>query len=172
MDELEFTWDDQKAQSNRTKHGVSFEEAKSAFFDENARVIYDPDHSQQEDRFILLGMSDYLRLLIVCHCHRENDTIIRIISARKANKKKKKTVSGVLIMRDNYDFSKSIKNHYYNRLKNCSKKQLLTLFLDEEIVTWYKKNKEYHQTEINNLLKEYIKNGIKKKEKVSLNPEN
>lgn len=75
-------------------------------------------------------------------------------------------------MRDNYDFSKSIKNPYYDRLKNSSKKQLLTLFLDEEIVTWYKKNKEYHQTEINNLLKEYIKNGIKKEEKVSLNPEN
>ena len=90
MNELEFTWDSQKAQINRQKHGISFEEAQSAFYDENARVIYDPDHSQQEDRFILLGMSDYYRLLIVCHCYRENDTIIRIISARKANKSEQK----------------------------------------------------------------------------------
>ena len=86
MSELEFNWDEQKAQINKKRHGVSFEEAKSAFYDENARIIYDPDHSKQEDRFILLGMSDYFRLLIVCHCYRENDTVIRIISARKANK--------------------------------------------------------------------------------------
>jgi len=90
MNELEFTWDHLKAHSNIKKHGVSFEEAKSAFYDENARVIYDPDHSQQEDRFILLGMSEYSRLLIVCHCYRENDSIIRIISARKANKLEQK----------------------------------------------------------------------------------
>ncbi len=90
MDELEFTWDEIKAQTNIKKHGVSFEEAKSAFYDKSAIVIYDPDHSQQEDRFILLGMSDYSRVLIVCHCYRENDTIIRIISARKANKLEEK----------------------------------------------------------------------------------
>ncbi len=79
-----------KAQTNIKKHGISFEEAESAFYDQNAIVIYDPDHSQQEDRFILLGMSDYSRILIVCHCYRENDTIIRIISARKANKSEQK----------------------------------------------------------------------------------
>lgn len=90
MDELEFTWDEVKAQTNIKKHGVSFEEAKSAFYDESAIVIYDPDHSQQEDRFILLGISDYFGLLIVCHCYCENDTIIRIISARKANKLEQK----------------------------------------------------------------------------------
>lgn len=90
MDELEFTWDELKAQTNIKKHGVSFDEAKSAFYDENAIVIYDPDHSQQEDRFIILGISDYSRLLIVCHCYRENETIIRIISARKANRSEEK----------------------------------------------------------------------------------
>lgn len=90
MDELEFSWDELKAQTNIKKHGISFDEAKSSFYDQNAIVIYDPDHSQQEDRFILLGMSDYSRLLIVCHCYRENDTIIRIISARKANKSEEK----------------------------------------------------------------------------------
>lgn len=94
MNELEFTWDAQKAHSNIQKHDVSFDEAKSAFFDENALLMYDPDHSQQEDRFILLGMSDYLRPLIVCHCYRENDTNIRIISPRKANKSEQKKYRG------------------------------------------------------------------------------
>ena len=90
MNKLEFTWDSQKAESNTQKHGISFEEAKSAFIDDNARLIYDPDHSQDEDKFILLGISVYYRLLVVCHCHRENDSIIRIISARKANKLEQK----------------------------------------------------------------------------------
>ncbi|WP_339461253.1 BrnT family toxin [Nodularia spumigena] len=63
---------------------------QTAFVDDNARLIYDPDHSQGEDRFILLGISVYYRLLVVCHCYRENDTIIRIISARKANKLEQK----------------------------------------------------------------------------------
>ena len=68
------------------KHGVSFEEARSAFFDDNARLMDDPDHSSNEDRFLLLGMSVRLRLLLVCHCYRENEEQIRIISARKATK--------------------------------------------------------------------------------------
>jgi uncharacterized protein len=69
---------------NRTKHGVSFEEARSVFFDEKARLMDDPEHSDQEDRFLLLGMSRKLRLLLVCHCYRESKEQIRIISARKA----------------------------------------------------------------------------------------
>jgi uncharacterized protein len=90
MNELQFNWDNQKAQINIEKHGISFEEAKSVFLDDYALLIYDPDHSQDEDRFILLGMSAYFRLLIVCHCYRKNDKIIRIISARKANKLEQK----------------------------------------------------------------------------------
>jgi len=83
--ELRFEWDETKNASNRRKHGVSFEEAKSAFADEFGRLITDPDHSEEEDRFILMGMSLRLRLLIVCHCYRRGDTL-RIISARKANR--------------------------------------------------------------------------------------
>lgn len=83
MTTLRFGWDKQKAQANQQKHGVSFEEAKSAFYDEKARLIDDPDHSESEERFILLGFSERLRLLVVCHCYREDD-VIRIISARKA----------------------------------------------------------------------------------------
>lgn len=97
MNELQFTWDKQKAQSNIQKHGISFEEAKSTFFDDNARLIYDSDHSQSEDRFILLGISSYFRILVVCHCYRENDKIIRIISARKANKLEQKQYKEFLL---------------------------------------------------------------------------
>lgn len=84
MSALHFEWDERKASTNFKKHGVSFEEAKSAFHDENAKIINDPDHSEGEDRFILLGLSSVLRLLVVCHCYRYEDGVIRIISARKA----------------------------------------------------------------------------------------
>jgi len=86
MAEIHFNWDSKKNIINQKKHGVSFEEATSVFFDEEALIIDDPDHSVQEDRFIILGVSVNANLLVVCHCYRENDTIIRIISARKATK--------------------------------------------------------------------------------------
>jgi uncharacterized protein len=85
MEDIRFEWDSRKNLSNQRKHGVSFEEARTAFLDENARLIADPDSSQDEDRFILLGLSIRLRLLVVCHCYRENDRVIRLISARKAD---------------------------------------------------------------------------------------
>jgi uncharacterized DUF497 family protein len=84
MATLRFEWDARKATSNRRKHGVSFEEARTAFLDDYARVIDDPDHSQTEERLILLGLSSTLRLLVVSHCYRSNGNVIRIISARKA----------------------------------------------------------------------------------------
>jgi uncharacterized protein len=81
---IHFIWDETKNQQNIRKHKVSFEEARSVFFDENARLINDPDHSMDEDRFIMLGVSQKMRLLLVCHCYREDDEQIRIISARQA----------------------------------------------------------------------------------------
>jgi uncharacterized DUF497 family protein len=85
MAELRFAWDPRKNASNRRKHGVAFEEAQTAFYDERALVIDDPDHSEDEARFVLLGLSSTLRLLVVCHCVRESQGEIRIISARKAD---------------------------------------------------------------------------------------
>lgn len=79
-----FEWDERKNSANQKKHGVTFEEASTAFLDENARVLPDPDHSDEEDRFILLGLSIRLRMVVVCHCYRANEDVIRIISARKA----------------------------------------------------------------------------------------
>ena len=86
MNDLSFEWDAAKGRANVKKHGVSFEEAQTVFFDEHAKRFFDPDHSQDEDRFIMLGMSYTLRVLVVCHCFRKNDSVIRIISARKADK--------------------------------------------------------------------------------------
>ena len=86
MDELRFEWDNAKNRENLKKHGIPFEEAQTIFLDENAIRFIDPDHSHDEDRFIMLGMSFKLRVLVVCHCYRKNETVIRIISARKANK--------------------------------------------------------------------------------------
>ena len=84
MNEIQFEWDENKNAINRQKHGVSFEEAETVFYDENALFISDPEHSLDEERFILLGFSFRARLLIVCHCYRGANQIIRIISARKA----------------------------------------------------------------------------------------
>jgi len=94
MDHLNFVWDEDKNKKNIVSHSISFEEAKTVFFDPNAKVIYDPDHSKDEDRFIILGLSKLLNILVVCHCYRENEKIIRIISARKATSKERKQYGG------------------------------------------------------------------------------
>jgi len=88
---LTFVWDEQKNLANLQKHGVSFPEARTVFLDEHARLIADPDSSDTEDRFLLLGYSERFRLLLVCHCYREDDTKTRIISARKATRTEKAT---------------------------------------------------------------------------------
>ncbi len=94
MSEIEFTWDKEKNIKNQKKHGISFDEAKTVFFDDAARLIPDPDHSDEEDRYILLGLCSQLRILMVCHCYRNEDESIRIISARKANKSEKRQYEG------------------------------------------------------------------------------
>ena len=82
MGNIEFAWDRRKARSNLAKHGVSFEEAQTVFLDEHARLIDDPDHSDEEERFLMLGYSLQSRCLIVTHCYREDDSVIRLVSAR------------------------------------------------------------------------------------------
>ena len=86
MDNINFEWDASKSRINQVKHGISFEEAKTVFYDLAALIIDDPEHSEEENRFIILGLSRTANLLVVCHCYREADTVIRIISARKATK--------------------------------------------------------------------------------------
>ena len=86
MEDICFEWNEAKSKANIRKHQISFEEAKSVFFDEYALLIADPDHSETEDRFVLLGLSAKLRLLLVCHCFEVDDNLIRVISCRKANR--------------------------------------------------------------------------------------
>ena len=85
MSALRFEWDPKKAASNLRKHKVSFEDAQTVFSDERALLINDPDHSEDEERFVLLGLSSTMRLLVVVHCYRGADNVIRLISARKAD---------------------------------------------------------------------------------------
>jgi len=90
MKTIRFEWDEKKNTANQKKHDVSFEEAKTVFYDDNARLIRDVEHSDFEERFILLGLSSLLKLLVVVHAYKEQDEIIRIISARKATKNESK----------------------------------------------------------------------------------
>jgi hypothetical protein len=90
MGQIKFEWDAKNSRTNKKKHSVTFDEAETIFADENALLIHDPDHSDDEDRFVLLGLSVKFRMLVVCHCYRSADTIIRIISARKADKDEEK----------------------------------------------------------------------------------
>ena len=90
MSNIRFEWDARKASANKKKHGISFEEARTVFFDENAKLIDDPDHSDDEERFVLLGVSSSLKVMLVCHCYREKGNVVRIISARKASPRESK----------------------------------------------------------------------------------
>ena len=92
---IKFEWDITKATSNKKKHGVSFEEAQTVFYDEFAVQFFDEDNSASENRFLMLGFSDEARLLIVCHCERDGGNIIRIISARKATKNESNYYQGI-----------------------------------------------------------------------------
>jgi uncharacterized DUF497 family protein len=89
MKDLHFEWDKRKSIENERKHNVSFEEAQTVFYDDNAREFFDPDHSDDEDQFLMLGISARMRVLVVCHCHRQGKNI-RIISARKADNEEEK----------------------------------------------------------------------------------
>jgi hypothetical protein len=94
MEHILFEWDDKKAKSNLKKHGVSFEEAQSVFFDEQAIQFWDDKNSHDEDRFLMLGLSNKFRILLVVHCFKESESTIRIISARKATKNEMKQYPG------------------------------------------------------------------------------
>ena len=97
MKEIRFTWNKTKAKANLLKHKISFNEATSVFSDDNARLIYDPDHSLEEERFLLLGLSYKLKILIVVHCMKDESNEIRIISARKASQKEQKQYGGYIL---------------------------------------------------------------------------
>jgi uncharacterized protein len=94
MGHIRFEWDKKKDEQNQKKHKIGFEDAKTVFYDPAALLIHDPYHSEDEERFIIMGMSQSLKILVVCHCYRSNEEIIRIISARKAEKGEIKQYGG------------------------------------------------------------------------------
>ena len=94
MEQLQFEWDERKAADNLRKHGISFDEAATVFSDDTALFMADPDHSGDEERFLILGLSSQLRTVVVCHCYRESEEVIRIISARKATRGEREQYAG------------------------------------------------------------------------------
>lgn len=146
MEGIAFTWDSRKEVANQRKHGVSFEVAKTAFLDENARLMEDPDHSEEEDRFILLGLSAQLRLLVVCHCYREDDDQLERRTALSGGSTRASD------MRDSYDFSKSRKNPYARRLKKP-----VTIRLDEETIAYFKDMAEKKGIPYQSLINLYLR---------------
>lgn len=91
MENIKFEWDENKNKINMAKHGIALEEAATVFYDDDAIMFDDPEHSMEEDRFLILGITRHMNLCIVSHCYRDGDSIIRIISARKATKNEAKT---------------------------------------------------------------------------------
>ena len=91
METLSFEWDENKNEINKKKHGISFETAREVFYDDNAILFDDPDHSVGEERFLIIGMTRSLKVCIVSHCYRDQDNVIRLISAREATKHERKT---------------------------------------------------------------------------------
>jgi len=132
---MRFDWDPDKASRNLRKHGVSFEEAQSVFYDEFAVQFLDAEHSDVEERFIMPGMSHSARLLVVVHCERCAGEVIRITSARKATASEAKHYQKVSSMKAEYDFSKmkARKNPYASKLKRP-----VTMRLSEDVVAYFK----------------------------------
>ncbi len=160
---LRFEWDDRKAAANAKKHGVSFEEAKSVFVDERAKLIDDPDHSEDEDRFVLLGLSSALRLLLVCHCYRSESKVIRIFSARKATAKESESYPYRCHMRKEYDFSAARKNPYATQLK-----KQITIRLDQESITYFKAISEEVGIPYQSLINLYLRDCAASRRKLEL----
>jgi uncharacterized DUF497 family protein len=150
MGRISFVWDEDKNQKNIKAHKVSFEEAKTVFYDPNAKIVYDPDHSQTEDRFIILGLSKWLNVLIVCHCYREKEEEIRIFSARKATKNEKNTMEEIQ-MRAEYDFSKAKPNPYIKKLR-----KQITIRIDTDTIEYFKKQAEETGIKYQNLINMYL----------------
>jgi uncharacterized DUF497 family protein len=157
---MRFEWDEYKNHANIQNHEISFTEAKTVFYDEKARLIADPEHSNSEDRFIILGLSHKARLLVVIHTYKEQDELIRIISARKATKTKVNIILGKNTMKKEYDFSDSIKNPYTKKLK-----KQVTIRLENDTIEYFKRLASEvdipYQVLINMYLRECAENNLK-----------
>ena len=150
MEYIHFTWSSSKDSQNLAKHGVSFEEARTAFFDEKARLMNDPEHSDQEDRFLLLGMSRKLRLLLVCHCYRGVRRRFELFRLGKPQLLSLNSIGG-LDMRKEYDFSHSVRNPYIRKLKKA-----ISIRIDPDTIGYFKKIAEETGIPYQNLMNHYL----------------
>jgi len=163
MTSLHFEWDESKSQANKRKHGISFEEAKTVFYDESARIIHDPDHSALEDRFILLGISYKLRVHVVfTPIGRVMKSFASYLPAR-LQKMKHLTIKGLHKMRKEYNFSKSAANPYAKRLK-----QQVTIRLEKETIDYFKQLADEIDIPYQKLINLYLRNCAEKELKPSL----
>jgi hypothetical protein len=155
MNALRIEWDENKNRANRHKHGISFEEAETVFADDHALLIADPDHSDNEDRFILLGISSSLRIMVVCHCYRVQDDTLGAQGNPCWTERVHQEVEN---MRKEYDFSKAKRNPYAKRLK-----KQVTIRLDEMTIQYFKDLSDEsgipYQTLINLYLRDCAANG-------------
>ena len=155
MESIQFEWDENKNRINQHKHGISFLEAKTVFYDEEALVIDDPEHSEQEDRFIILGLSSRANLLVVCHCYRASSVLSRPERPQKLNRNIME--SEVCVMLKEYDFSNARKNPYAKVLK-----KQITINIDSNTIDYFKEQAEVvgipYQTLINLYLKDCVAN--------------
>ena len=164
MSSIKFEWDPKKASANEKKHGITFDEARTVFFDENAKLIDDPDHSDDEERFVLLGLSSTLKVVLVCHCYREEGNVIRIISARKASAYESKQYRDKrCTMRKEYDFSKARKNPYASQLK-----KQITIRLDEDSIGYFKEISEQVGIPYQSLINLYLRDCAAQNRKLDL----
>jgi uncharacterized DUF497 family protein len=155
---LRFAWDERKNRGNRIKHGIWFEEARSVFDDPRARLYHDPEHSEAEDRFILLGVSSAARTLVVVHCYRDSDSLIRIISAGKQPRRRS------ALMKKEYDFSKlkELKNPY------AGKKKAVGINLSPEVLDYFKGLADETGLPYQKLIDLYLLDCAKKRKKLAM----
>ena len=155
---LRFEWDERKNRGNRTKHGVWAEEAQSAFRDPNARLFHDPEHSEEEDRFILIGASSTAMPLVVIHCYKESNSVIRI------NPRGRQPRSRLDFTKREYDFSKmkELKNRY------AGKKQAVGINLSPEVVDYFKGLADETGLPYQKLIDLYLLDCAKKRKKLTM----
>ena len=166
MEMLHFEWDPQKDLTNQKKHGISFAEASTVFEDVNALVINDPEHSEDEERFVILGFSLQANLLVVCHCYRASESVIRIISARKATKNESRQYKDEMrkVMKKEYDFSNARKNPYADRVK-----QQITINLNQTTIQYFKDLAEKTGLPYQTLINLYLTDCAEKKRQPEVN---
>ena len=161
-----FDWDENKNRINLEKHGITFEEASTVFFDDRAILFDDPEHSIDEDRFLLLGMSETAKVCIVCHCYRESDTVIRIISARQATRKEEQRyVRRNRDMLEEYDIDKL--NPRPNPYAKELKKQI-TIKISPSVIDYFKSESMETGIPYQTLINLYLVDCVKSKRKLEI----